>query len=308
MVSFVFKLIKNRISFNFYDLFRHEKWNIGIIKQSFFDLIESKKLLNPFFYPSLLPNQFLADSFIVVKNENLQLFFENYSYTNQKGLISKTSYNIVKQHYTAINKLIEKPFHLAFPFYYKNENGSFLLAESSLIGKLIAYKLNQMYDSIESEEEWLDTDSVDSVIFNYNNHEWLFCTKKSQGTNLNLFAYYRSHSSEKWNSHHLNPIISDARKARMAGNIIAYNNYLYRPAQKNNVIYGEKIGVYKIEDLSPDVYRESEFLTIEPTEFQKFNKGIHTLSYSNGFMAIDAKTYVFVPIEFWRRLKKKIKK
>lgn len=307
MLKFFVTLLKNRVIFNYNDLFRQEEWNIAVLKQSADNLIDQQRLTNILFYPRLVRNYFLADPFVFFNSNILEIFFENYSYKSHKGKISKLIYNIPKEEFLEMNDIIEKDIHLAFPFFYSCDKKDYLLAESSQNNQLLGYRLDISHCFIEREEIWMNSDCVDSVVFTYLNVEWLFCTNKSKGSNQFLFAYFRDKVANKWMPHNMNPIISDISKARMAGNIILSNGNYYRPAQKNNIIYGESIRFFKIINLTKDTFLEEEVFNIDATKLSKFNKGIHTISYSGDYLVIDAKRYVFIFSEFWFKLKRKFK-
>lgn len=307
MIWFIGKLTWNRIVFNFNDLFRHEKWNFGIIKQPINDFIESKALNLVTVFPKPKNNSFFADPFIAKKGDGVKVFFENFNYKKQKGIISSVDFSYVNNEFYSIEKILERPYHLAFPFYIDIENISYLIPESSISKKLNKYSLDSKFENIEDENILFNGDCIDSVIFNFENMEWLFFTRKSFGTNLNLFAYYRENSNMNWKSHLLNPIVSDSRKARMAGNIIFASGILYRPAQKNNIFYGESVIINKIVKLTPEEFVEEEYHSLNAAQISKYKAGIHTLSHCDGYIAIDFKKYSFVPSEFWRKLKLKVK-
>jgi hypothetical protein len=57
----------------------------------------------------------------------------------------------------------------------------------------------------------------------------------------------------------MNPVVSkNKRIARNAGNIFEMNNKLYRPVQDCSNMYGEKVRMMEILELSETTYRERE--------------------------------------------------
>lgn len=299
------KLIMNRIIFNIHDLFFHEKWNIGIIQQNINELLESKKIGSPVFNKNLPRNHFFADPFIMKFQTDYHLYFENYSYKNRKGIISSARINKSNLILYDIKTLIDKPYHLAFPSVNFGKETS-ILAESSKTHSIISYILDENLDTIKTEFQLADIDGIDTVKFEYNGQKWIFCTRGKYGSNYHLFAYYFDQGKSEWISHKKNPIVSDARCARMAGNILKVDNQLYRVAQKNNKFYGEAIKLMKINVLKYDDFHETELFELNAKLFYKYNSGIHTLNYCDDLLIIDAKKYKINPHEFIFRLKRKL--
>ena len=72
----------------------------------------------------------------------------------------------------------------------------------------------------------------------------IFCSKS-------LFGPYIEHP--------MNPVVDkDRRIARNAGNIFELNNKLYRPVQDCSMMYGEKVRMMEILELSETMFRERE--------------------------------------------------
>ena len=82
-------------------------------------------------------------------------------------------------------------------------------------------------------------------------------------------------------------MIFDSLFARMGGLLSDDAGHKYRVYQKQGfAVYGEAMGIAKIEQLDENKYRESIIVEIEPT-FYKGLRGTHTYSYDDGLLAID---------------------
>lgn len=307
MIKFLFSQLVKRLKFNIEDLFLHENWNIGVVEQNVENLISTHSLGEINFATELSSHVFAADVFLKSSESQLDLFYENFNYKDFKGDISLRRYNISTHQFSNPQQIIQEEYHLAFPYQWENNNEHYIIPESSQSGKLIAYKVDNEYNIIE-KKTIIDKECVDAVIFKHGGYYWIFCTHKSYGTNHNLFAYYSKNPWLDWSPHFQNPIVSDARKARMAGNIIKAEGELLRPAQQNHKSYGGAIVINKILELRPERYVEEEVFVISPDKIKTYNKGIHTISYSGDFIAVDAKNYKFVFSEFARKIKSKLKR
>jgi hypothetical protein len=306
MILFLFRLGFNRLAFNFHDLFLQEKWNMAVYPFSFDKLMEMRHLPNPIFYPNVRRNSFVADVFALNQGNKLQLFFEDYSYKNDKGVISTVSFDIGNRMYGEHKVILETDYHLAFPFIHQQNNSLYLLPETSITGKQYMFSLNEKLEPGE-KEILMAADCVDAVTFQYEGLQWLFCGHKSLGPNHYLFAYYRQNEQAEWVSHEQNPIVADASNARMAGGIFRHKDKLYRFAQKNNLYYGEMVHINEILSLDSSKFSEKRVLTVDASWFKHYSEGIHTLSFVNDWLILDAKRHVFIPYVFWKKLKGKLR-
>jgi hypothetical protein len=90
-----------------------------------------------------------------------------------------------------------------------------------------------------------------------------------------------------WTPHRLNPVISDARRARPAGAIISEGGRLYRPSQDCSVRYGYAIHINEITRLSVDEYEETETVSIVPDGSRDII-GTHTYARAGRLTVLDA--------------------
>ena len=85
----------------------------------------------------------------------------------------------------------------------------------------------------------------------------------------------------------MNPIISDARKARPAGNIFYYKDKIIRPSQNCLKNYGSGIIFNEIKILNDKEYHEQEIKSIN-TDWDPNLYGLHTINNLENFTVIDA--------------------
>lgn len=94
--------------------------------------------------------------------------------------------------------------------------------------------------------------------------------------------------STDWTPHPAKPIVSDARKARPAGKILAHKGKHYRVSQNCSRGYGYGINLHQILILSEEEYAERDVCTMEP-HWDRSITGIHTLNHEGDLTIIDAK-------------------
>ena len=248
-------------------------------------------------FKKLLPpkGKFWADPFVVAKNGNYYVFVEEFIYRTNRGHISVLKLDQTGQ---LLNNqmIINKPYHMSYPFIIEQDNTYYMIPESSENGTIDLYKCTRFPDKWEYARNIMkNLKAVDTTLFFYNNKWWLFTvideTKGISGCETELFLYYSdSVFSDTWKSHPLNPVVADARIARPAGNIFILDNKIYRPSQDCSVRYGNALNLNEIVSLSETEYLEVPVFRREPAWDKKL-RGMHTYNFDNGFSIIDAYSY-----------------
>ena len=102
-----------------------------------------------------------------------------------------------------------------------------------------------------------------------------------------LYLFYAdSPLTSKWTAHPKNPIISDVRRARPAGNIFFKNGKLIRPSQDCSKVYGLGFNFNEIEIISETEYQEKHLTNIRP-DWDKNLYRVHSFNHHNGLTIID---------------------
>jgi hypothetical protein len=88
-----------------------------------------------------------------------------------------------------------------------------------------------------------------------------------------------------WQPHRRNPVKSDARCARPAGQLYWRNGTLYRPAQICAPLYGSGLSINRVLRLTPLDYAERQVERILPANGLL---GVHTVNRAGDLTVIDA--------------------
>ena len=245
-------------------------------------------------YKKILPpkDRFWADPHIVTIDENYFIFIEEYLYNQSKGHIAAIKMD-KEGNYDYLGKVLEKDYHLSYPFVFEFENIFYMIPETASNNNIEVYKCTDFPKKWEYHGEIMNNiNAVDTTIFNYNNKWWMFTGVKENigGSNSDeLFLFYAdSPLSNKWKPHPKNPIISDVRQARPAGKIFSSKGHIYRPSQNSSKFYGYGISINKINKITTTEYEETVITSILPNWDNKI-KRVHTFAYDNGLSIIDAK-------------------
>ena len=287
--NFYSTLIRKILQLINYQIFgtRYNCWTLFIGKGSFLDSTLFR--LKPVKMPK---NEFWADPFIFKHKDKDYIFFENYDYKSKKGKISCGRVN--NSQLIDVVDVIEKEYHISYPFIFKEDNNIFLIPETSENNRLEIYKCVdfpfnwELHSTVFEGEKIIDA----SIYICKNKNKWLFLNKPA-GINApdssDLYIYkVNSDDFKELEPHKNNPVIINSKVARNGGAIFEYKNEIYRPSQANiEGIYGRGLNINKIKKLTIDEYIEETIIMAKPN----FDKGLiamHHLHQSNDIFVIDA--------------------
>ena len=242
----------------------------------------------------LLPpeNRQWADPFIVERNNKYYIFFEEFGpASSDRGHISLMIMD-EKGNVSDSTKILQRPYHLSYPFIFYWEESYYMIPETAEKNAIELYKCIRFPDQWEYQFDLMtDIEAFDSTIIEYNQKWWLF-TNIRENTHASswdeLYVFYSDNPlSQQWTPHPKNPVVSDACKARPAGNLYIENGNLFRPAQNCAMHYGYGLKINKILTLNTEEYVEQEVKSYEPSWSNKI-KGLHTINKASNAVFIDA--------------------
>ena len=222
---------------------------------------------------------FVADPFIIKRDNSFSMFFEVSSKWDSKGRIGLAlSEDGYKWNYSKI--VLDEPFHLSYPYVFQYKEQYYMIPECGESGALKIYKANEFPFEWSFICDLMEGDFGDASLFQYDDKFWILAEKKTnEERNNNLHLYYSQNLFSGWKEHINSPIYSnDYERSRPAGRIIINNCKIFRFAQQDNPYYGYKIRVFEITNLSEDMYTERELeLTFQGSNLQHaWNKdGMH---------------------------------
>ncbi len=232
-----------------------------------------------------------ADPFVIYKNNKYYVFIEEIIKSKKKGHISY--FELDKEgNYTNPKKIIEKSYHLSYPFVF------FLDGEYYMIPETAENRTIELFKCISFPDQWVyhktlmeNIHAVDTTIYFANDKWWLFTNiseRDGVSTYDELFLFYSSElMSQQWIPHPSNPIISDAKSARPAGMLLTWKDKLYRPSQNCTNRYGFGIILNLVVTLNKDDYSEIPVSRIEPN-WTKQILATHTINHDHSLTIIDA--------------------
>jgi len=236
-------------------------------------------------------DRFWADPFIIYDNHKYYVFIEEFLYKKNKGHISYLT--IDENGNTSVpKKIIEKPYHLSYPFVFSHNNEYYMIPETADNRTIELYKCVQFPEKWELATTLMkDIYAVDPTVFLKDGKWWLFvnvCENEGASPLDELFLFYSADLfCGNWTPHPKNPVVSDVKSARPAGRIFSFNGNVYRPSQNNSWRYGYGMKLNQIVALSETEYKEVCVNDIEP-QWDKRMRGIHTLNCVEKLTMVDA--------------------
>lgn len=272
---------------NIYNWFYFHQW-ILLYK---FD--EKEKISRSFFrFKKIIPpkDRFWADPHVLKKENKYYIFIEEFIYKKNIGHISVLEID-EKGKYSEPVSVLEKNYHLSYPFIMEHEGQIFMIPETA------SNKTVELYRCIEFPYKWefeknllSNIEAFDTTIHYQDNKWWLFTNvRENKGASScdELFLFYSDELlSSNWIPHPKNPIVSDVKKSRPAGRIFNYNEKFYRPSQNCSKHYGYGMKISHISKLDENNYEEITIDSIYPN-WDKNLTSVHSLSWEGKLTVID---------------------
>ncbi len=248
---------------------RGERWHVAYLRGDWrrASLWRGKEIANP-------PHRFLADPFVITREGRSYCFVEDLDYRTGRGSIAV--HELGDEGATDLGYVLQESFHLSFPFLFEYDGQLFMCPETG------ANRDIRVYRCVEFPLRWElasvlmnDIDAVDTMLFARDGRWWMLTNIDATGLgefSAELSVFWSTDPlSQQWTPHPLNPVITDADRARNAGLLIDADR-LFRVSQRQGYdIYGKGARISEIVSLSESDYVEEAVVTIEP----RFRDGIH---------------------------------
>jgi hypothetical protein len=266
------------------DLVSNEQWYMAYRfedapRDGFEDLLE---IMPP-------KDRYWADPFPVRTEEGrFFLFFEELRYSDPKGTLHALELDPRKGPGKPF-PVLERPYHLSYPQVFRFEGRYYMLPESSANRTVTLFRCESFPDRWVEEKDLLrDLDAVDATLAEVDGRWWMFVNVSpfGAGNKDELHLYQARTPLGPWTPHGRNPVKSDCRSARPAGSLYRRPEGLYRPAQDCAGSYGSAIVLHRVDELSPDAYRETPVARIVPTWDRKALRA-HTINRCDGLLVLD---------------------
>ncbi len=266
-------------------LFYHEQWFVmaGKGQELLPDPSKGEWFLNP---PA---DCFWADPFPIEKDGRVWILLEVLPFATQCGYLAAVELFADGSH-SAAQTIMNTGSHLSYPFIFESQDELYMLPEAGASREVALWKCEQFPDRwIKVATLLTDVCFTNATVCEYEGLWWLFLTiGEKNGICLQdeLHLYYADSLLSPWTRHSENPVKSDARNARPAGNIFYRDGVLYRPAQDCATGYGKATLLNRIDQLDIEHFIETPIARIG-SGWRAGCLCTHTLSRSENYWAVD---------------------
>ena len=282
-------------------LFRHEHWNVGIVRSPIAALLRGGVVRDVEWLPRPAIGRFAADPFGVPSDGGVAVLCEEFDYRDRRGYISSTFVRDGAR-IAAWRPVLREAQHLSYPYLVARDGTMFCVPESSEGDEVV------LHEAVEFPHTWRRLRTLipgfggaDSTLFEFEGRWWLLCTGKDE-PNRALYAWHAPDLLGPWAPHARNPVKVDPRSSRPGGTPFVDGGTLYRPAQDCSGGYGRRVHLMRVNALTPSEFDEEIAATLEPDPRGPCPDGLHTLSGAGAVTLVDGKYFRFVPREFARTL------
>jgi hypothetical protein len=206
-----------------------------------------------------VPSRFVADPFMLRKDEHWFMFFEVLNKNTLKGEIGMaTSQNGFDWTYQQI--VLSEPFHLSYPYVFEWMDQYYMIPESHKSRSIRLYRAASFpFDWVFLCDLLTGPYYVDTSVCHYGNSWWLFTENNPAFKHDTLRLYYAPELNGPWIEHPQSPVINrDPHIARPAGRIVVIDNRIFRYAQDCYPHYGTRVRAFEVTELTPERYSERQ--------------------------------------------------
>ena len=233
--------------------------------------------------------RYYADPFLFAHNGQEWIFVEEYDYCTRKGIISCSPILKGSKKIDVPTPVLARPYHLSYPFVFRHRGEIYLIPETGSNSSV------ELYHARSFPLDWTltkillnDVKMYEVTLLWHQDTWWMFAAVAHEGGSAQdeLAIFYSQSLEGPWHPHQLNPVKSDCRSARPAGNIIKDGERLLRPAQDCESIYGSSLVWLEILELTPSRFKECE-VARWPGSIVLNAEGAHTFNRCNDVGVID---------------------
>ena len=208
---------------------------------------------------------FYADPFLIAHGGTTWAFFEDFLYSESRGVISCAEV-LAGGGLGPVRRCLERDYHLSYPMVFQHDGDVFMVPESALNGTVELYRATSFPVEWKLEKVLQRLDAVDTTVWHENGRWWFFAAfADPPGPCVTLLLFHADSLTGEWIYHPANPISTDVRRARGAGAIFNVEGRRFRPSQDGARGYGYGFALNEIVTLTPEEYRERPTVTVEPS-------------------------------------------
>jgi hypothetical protein len=231
------------------------------------------------------PDRFYADPFLAQEDDGHYLFYEDFRRDLGRAAISVIRLDANQPDQG--REVLAAPHHLSYPFVFRVNGRHYMVPESAEAKAVTLLRARRFPYEWEPEATLLsEVRAYDPTLLLHEGRWFLFAVLPVDGARLDeLHLFCSDDLHGPYQTHPLNPIVSDICRARPAGRLIQDGGRLLRPGQDGAGGYGSAIVLSEILRLSPTEYEEAPVARIGPVH--RGVQGVHTIDRDGEIQVID---------------------
>lgn len=290
MLRFWLRLAGNWIGYKVANQ-RLDEWNVGLVKypqQAFLDA-EFKPAVEWSSYREY--GQMVADPFLLPMGDSSRILVEELNWSTEKGRISEIR---IEGAQTTITPIIDEGLHMSYPYCFQDQGATYVIPECGEARSIFLYRLDESTGTWRREALLVDElDALDATVFQHDGRWWLMCSRNEGCGPWSLYLWHAPALLGPWEPHVGNPVKTDVKSSRPAGNPFWHEGCLYRPSQDGRTSYGGALCINRIDELNVERFRETPVRWISPDPHSPYPHGLHTLSGTGQMSIIDGKRHTW---------------
>ncbi len=232
--------------------------------------------------------RYFADPFPFMHENRRVIFCEEYPFDTGRGIISVARLEDDGT-LSAPKPVLERPYHLSYPFVFDHEGAVWMIPETSENGSVDLYRSTSFPDEWEFHQPPIaDLPGCDATLFRYDGGFWMFLTTKYRESTTwdNLRLYHSKSLTGPWHEREAGLVAIDARCSRPAGALVRSRRGLVRPGQDSTRFYGNGLKLTRIDSVGEDRFIET-LIGMLRARSKGTDLGIHTYGLSAGIEVVD---------------------
>ena len=204
-----------------------------------------------------LPARFVADPFLVRREDQWILFFEVLNASLDRGEIA-TAHSADAITWRYDGTVLREPFHLSYPSVFAAGDEWLMTPEALAGGGVLLYRADDFPRHWSLDRVLIEGTWADPTVFEHDGGWWMFaCPTPFQHDRLELF--WSDDVRGPWHRHPRSPIVDgDPRRSRPAGRPRIVDGAMVRFAQDCRPDYGNAVRAFAITKLTRHDYAERE--------------------------------------------------
>jgi hypothetical protein len=235
------------------------------------------------------PTCFWADPFLFEHDGTTHLFFEQMGYRDRFGAIAWAPLDAAGR-MGQPKVVLQADHHLSYPFVFRHDGAIWLMPESHDAGRITLYRADPFPLRWVPHSVQLERGAIDPTLVQHDGRWWLFANVPAPhgSTWDELHVWHADDPRGPWAEHAANPIVSDVRSARPAGQLFSWHGALVRPGQECAPDYGAAVRFRAVERLTPTEYVERPLGRLGPTWHGALDR-THTFNSAGGWQVVDGR-------------------